>query len=343
MTTDTSTQTLPEISGGKVVYQDYRHGGAEIYCYDLVTGQEKRLTYDPAAQLQPAISGNTVVYEDLRNGDYDIYAYDMATNTEKRLTYRRRQNDWGPSVSGTKVVYHSVRSAGANDIYCYDLSTDTEWRLTTDPGSQAPASIDGNTVAFIDSRFGGQERSARVNSPLLASPQAHPASSSYGARARLSGRSHVLRSPARLEDRAPRDVDRRIGVDRRRLGDDKLRRRLLTHFTRAHIGAVPASQLRRRYKAYLSAQSSARLVKPKVYLTRPSFGRTKLRYRKTYTAKGYLKPRHGAGNTQVKIKAYRYSKASTATRRPTPPRRRTTTATRSTRSASSCRRRASGV
>jgi hypothetical protein len=47
-------------------------------------------------------------------------------------------------------------------------------------------------------------------------------------------------------------------------------------------------------------------VLPKVYLTRPSFGRTTLAYGKSFSAKGYLRPRHAARSYPVKIFAYRY-------------------------------------
>jgi hypothetical protein len=58
--------------------------------------------------------------------------------------------------------------------------------------------------------------------------------------------------------------------------------------------------------AYLSCVSTAGDVLPKVYLTRPSFGRTTLAYGKTFSARGYLKPLHAARTYPVKVYAYRY-------------------------------------
>ena len=55
------------VSGNRVVYADTRAGNTDIYCYDISTGVETRVTTDPALQYNPSISGNTVVYEDRRD------------------------------------------------------------------------------------------------------------------------------------------------------------------------------------------------------------------------------------------------------------------------------------
>jgi hypothetical protein len=82
--------------------------------------------------------------------------------------------------------------------------------------------------------------------------------------------------------------------------------------------AKPSSKA--KYRAYYAGSntyapkaSSGKTVLPKVSLSTPAFRKTTsgssvsaVKYGTTYVVNGNLKPRHTAGSTQVKIKAYRY-------------------------------------
>ena len=57
----------PMIPGWRVVYQDARNGGSDIYLTDIPAGGECRLTDDAADQIAPAIWGGQVVWTDLRD------------------------------------------------------------------------------------------------------------------------------------------------------------------------------------------------------------------------------------------------------------------------------------
>lgn len=77
----------PDVSSGWIVYQNGRNGNADIFAYNIQTGEELQVTDDPADQHNPRIAGDLVVWEDWRNDDGslsngDIYAYDMSTGQE---------------------------------------------------------------------------------------------------------------------------------------------------------------------------------------------------------------------------------------------------------------------
>ena len=95
------SQGSPAVSGSWVVWDDYRRspsGGdiyddadiyenADIYGYNLDTGEERLICDAPGSQLSPDISGPWVVWTDHRRGvdDADIYGYDLRTGEERAV------------------------------------------------------------------------------------------------------------------------------------------------------------------------------------------------------------------------------------------------------------------
>ena len=73
VTTDRSDQVAPAIDGDRIVWVDGRHGGADIYLYDIVTATETRITNGTAVALWPDISGSRIVWQDNRSGAPDIW------------------------------------------------------------------------------------------------------------------------------------------------------------------------------------------------------------------------------------------------------------------------------
>lgn len=102
ITDDNVYQLNPDISGNKIIFEDWINGTEEpvhpaISVYDLTTNTKRKITTDDAQPRRPSISGERIVWVDYRNRgwredtsswDYntDIYLYDLATGTEHKIT-----------------------------------------------------------------------------------------------------------------------------------------------------------------------------------------------------------------------------------------------------------------
>ena len=108
--------------GSKILYQKFTDGNWDIYEYDRMAQNNKRLTFNPADEENPAYSPDlrTLVYtstrDDHRMVEYDqksrdIYTMDLISNREANLT-TNSSNDWLPRFSrdGLFIVFASERS-----------------------------------------------------------------------------------------------------------------------------------------------------------------------------------------------------------------------------------------
>lgn len=117
LTSDPADQSLPRISGHRVVWQDQRNGDDDIYGYDLSNGAEFRISGAEGRQWFADISGDRVVWMDERHGrdNSEIYLFDLATGVETRVT---NQPGWSgnPTISGDRIAYED-NHAGRHDLY----------------------------------------------------------------------------------------------------------------------------------------------------------------------------------------------------------------------------------
>lgn len=166
LTTNSADQRWPEISGTKVVYEDYRNAhdvGDEhdpttlydIYVLDLTTGKEKCLTPYHTAVGKPAISGDRVVWEDYGHGTTPggIYYHNLKDGKTKRLPITSGRE---LEISGNRVAYEAFRG-GHWRVYVYDLSTGVEKRITTDAAIPGTPDIYRTKVVWQDFRDGNHE------------------------------------------------------------------------------------------------------------------------------------------------------------------------------------------
>ncbi|MDP2939726.1 MAG: hypothetical protein Q8O13_06600 [Candidatus Omnitrophota bacterium] len=144
ITTNPADQRYPDISGDRIVWEDYRNGNSDIYLYDLLTNEERRITTHPAAQWYPAISGDRIVWMDLRNGNYDIYLYDLSTHTEQQITTNPADQRY-PAISGNRIVWQDYRS-GNWDIYLYLINQVENPSFEVDAGVDFYPLWDGDDV-----------------------------------------------------------------------------------------------------------------------------------------------------------------------------------------------------
>ena len=98
-------QEQADISGGEVVWTDYRNWGAsnrDIYLFDLSTGRERTICTAQWSQCYPAISGDIIVWQDSRTST----SWDTRVLGRLRVQPCHRQGDgdlhgrWGSVVAG---------------------------------------------------------------------------------------------------------------------------------------------------------------------------------------------------------------------------------------------------
>ena len=108
-----------DVDGDIVVWYDTRRGveEADIYGYDLSTGEEFPICTAQGSQQAPVISGDYVVWMDKRNGVWDIYGYDLVSREEFAIDTSPGAQEH-PAVNGATVVWedHASPTTGP-DIY----------------------------------------------------------------------------------------------------------------------------------------------------------------------------------------------------------------------------------
>lgn len=147
ITSADAPQLSPDVSGPLIVWEDLRHGNAEIYLYDLRSEEERRLTDHPENQTAPRISGNWVVWEDDRHGGRDIYAYNLDSDVEQLLT-PEGSDQLQPSVHDGVVVWRDNRD-GNWELYGADLSSGTVERLTSSSAQESHPDLSSEMLVWI--------------------------------------------------------------------------------------------------------------------------------------------------------------------------------------------------
>jgi len=147
-----SSQRDPKIWGNRIVWTDFRTGGADIWWYDIAAKVERQLTTDPNAQAAPDISGDRVVYHDTRNGNFDIYMYDFKSKATTRIT-TDTNNQTSPVINGNRILWTDDRN-GNTDIYWYDIAAKREYRLTSSPLDEFDPTVWGTRAAWTVNNAG---------------------------------------------------------------------------------------------------------------------------------------------------------------------------------------------
>ena len=143
-------QSVWDISGNFLVFQDNRSGDWDIFAFDLSTRTEFAIAEGPTVQTGPRISGNIIVWADEDREcctfRYDVYGYYI---TSKRMF--RIGRGATPDISGQIVVWRSCEAEhGCNSIHGYDLANDFDFSImhgSSHIRHYAPAT-DGRFVAW---------------------------------------------------------------------------------------------------------------------------------------------------------------------------------------------------
>ena len=146
-----------------VVYTSLRPSNWDIYLFDNLDAEPRRLTDDPNLDYNPTLSrdGRWVVFVSERDGEANLYALDLTAKAEPvRLTAYSGMDD-APTLSpdGTQLAFVSTRS-GNPDVFVMpfapgDITAETHAvNLTNSPyGDFNPAfSPDGSRIAFSSNR-----------------------------------------------------------------------------------------------------------------------------------------------------------------------------------------------
>jgi beta propeller repeat protein len=150
-----------DIDGGRVVYEDHRGPGIEVYGWDLDSDVEFMVIDDGPHQHFPVIHGDIVAYTDLRYSHTgldgtDIFATDLTTGQEFTVTTAIGQQI-GIAIGPRYIVWEDDRDgntgsgAGSNrDIYGYDMLTGQEFPIATGMKGQVQPDIDGSRVVWSE-------------------------------------------------------------------------------------------------------------------------------------------------------------------------------------------------
>jgi hypothetical protein len=150
----------PAISDGLVAWRDRRHTGptaveADIYGYELASGQEFRITPGSESVGFPVVAGRAVFWIVRRGDSAFVVGYDVATR--QALSLAELALDpmaYGLDAEGDLVVW-STRGELDEDVFAYDLKQGKQFLVSRAIGSQNTARISGRMIVWADGRRGG--------------------------------------------------------------------------------------------------------------------------------------------------------------------------------------------
>jgi Tol biopolymer transport system component len=161
----------------KILYQMYDFDNWDIYEYNVLSQENKRITTNPADEENPVYSptNNFITFtstsDDFRDVDYnqklrDIYIKDLNSGLETNLT-TNSSNDWKPQYSkdGNYIIFVSERddlrdinfTELYSNIYIMENNGSFQLRLTTveaNDGGPTMVGSEGKPIYFDSNRNG---------------------------------------------------------------------------------------------------------------------------------------------------------------------------------------------
>lgn len=166
ITNNTSAQTHPVISNGKIFWEDLRSENntwpKKLYYYDLETKQQgfQYIGIDGAKRpYSPNAQGSRVVFytnDSLGTGN-NIYCHDFNTGSTYAIT-QARGDQVNPVISESGiVVWQDLRNGSNYDLYYLDVTkAQGESVFVAANGNQRNPAIWVNKVVWMDSRAGNR-------------------------------------------------------------------------------------------------------------------------------------------------------------------------------------------
>ncbi|MHB9150120.1 MAG: S-layer homology domain-containing protein [Thermoleophilia bacterium] len=166
LTADAVWQSAPALDDHYVVWQgtdarspDIAQHDAEIYLYDLLTGETRMLTDDAAPDTDPQIEGPWVVWlhEATDGSGTELLAYRLDTGATRVLAtgVERSGSDDAFALSGGAVVWTAGRSP-ETEVHAYLLSTGREVVVSDGRGRNHSPDTDGVAVVWLSQTAEGE-------------------------------------------------------------------------------------------------------------------------------------------------------------------------------------------
>ncbi|MFB0534429.1 MAG: TolB family protein [Anaerolineae bacterium] len=148
-------------ASGLIAFQSDRDLNWEIYVVDVLTGEERRLTYNTGSDENPYWSPDAqwVAFQSNRDGNWEIYVISQDGKTLWRVT-NHEADDLAPvwSPTGQQIALLSNRD-GKWGVYVVDANAENLRMLTDATGDETNVSWspDGTALAFQSNRDGNWE------------------------------------------------------------------------------------------------------------------------------------------------------------------------------------------
>lgn len=152
-------QVNPAIDGDIVAWQDRRNGQWDIYARNLATERTKAICRARAEQDSPSVGSGWIAWVDWRNRLYgaDVYACRWLSSTGRVICHARKAQK-EVAVGDGFVVWTDYRNSASipdkppnTSLRGHDLAAHDGFIIDGGAGMQFAPSIDGHTVAYLDS------------------------------------------------------------------------------------------------------------------------------------------------------------------------------------------------
>jgi hypothetical protein len=148
VSTSPGHDTLGDVAGRALVWQQGSLNAAEVMLYDLYSGVTDQLTLDAKPDSMGGTDGFSVVWAHDDGVDNEIVLYDIATGGGSTITSNTVDDYW-PDVSGPWVVW--VREDGSNNqVWAKNLVTGVETQITSNASEKQGLRISGPRVVWYE-------------------------------------------------------------------------------------------------------------------------------------------------------------------------------------------------
>jgi TolB protein len=123
--------------GQKFTYVSNESGNPQIYIFDVMTGQKRRLTFRGNYNVSPSWSpkGDWIAYSGREEGEFNILIISPAGGEGQQLTHGGRNESPRWSPDGRMIAYSSNKGGGTTIRIMYSNGTG-DWQLTRQGGAQ---------------------------------------------------------------------------------------------------------------------------------------------------------------------------------------------------------------